>query len=256
MPRSTTPLRESEDVFRQLAENIREVFWLSTPETGQILYISPAYEEIWGRPRAEVYRNALTLLDTVHFEDRERLFAALPKQMTGEFDEEFRIERLDGSVRWIRARAFPIRNERGETYRIAGISEDITKRKHAESTVHQYAERLQLLSHQLVQAQEAERRQVARELHDEIGQALTATKMNLQSLRVHRHGVSGGRRIEESIAIVDRVLQQVRDLSLDLRPSLLDDLGLVAALRWYLDRQAQRARITIQFVADPFSQRL
>jgi signal transduction histidine kinase len=109
--------------------------------------------------------------------------------------------------------------------------------------------RAQRLSQQLLEAQETERRHLARELHDEIGQALTAVKINLQALQ-RSPGDSAGR-LAESIAIVDRALQQVRNLSLDLRPSLLDDLGLVAALRWYLDRQGQRAGLATEFDARP-----
>jgi len=109
--------------------------------------------------------------------------------------------------------------------------------------------RAQILSQQLMEAQETERRHLARELHDEIGQALTAVKINLQAIQ--RAPGDSANRLHESIAIVDRALQQVRDLSLDLRPSLLDDLGLVAALRWYLDRQAQRAGFAAEFAAQP-----
>jgi signal transduction histidine kinase len=112
-------------------------------------------------------------------------------------------------------------------------------------------ERAQSLSQQLLEAQEAERRHLARELHDEIGQALTAVKINLQAVQRSAGEGANPARIEESVAIVDRALQQVRNLSLDLRPSLLDDLGLVAALRWYLDRQAQRAGFAAEFTADP-----
>ncbi len=112
-------------------------------------------------------------------------------------------------------------------------------------------ERSQILAQQLMEAQEAERRHLARELHDEIGQALTAIKINLQAVcRSVKESAASGR-LEESIGIVDRVLQQVRNLSLDLRPSLLDDLGLAAALRWYLDRQAKRAGFSAEFAADP-----
>jgi PAS domain S-box-containing protein len=112
-------------------------------------------------------------------------------------------------------------------------------------------ERAQLLSQQLMEAQEAERRHLARELHDEIGQALTAVKLNLQAVQRAAGEASAMPRLDESLAIVDRALQQVRNLSLDLRPSLLDDLGLVAALRWYVDRVAQRAGLTAEFVVDP-----
>jgi signal transduction histidine kinase len=112
-------------------------------------------------------------------------------------------------------------------------------------------ERSQILSQQLMEAQEAERRHLARELHDEIGQALTAVKINLQAMQRTATEAPLLSRLEESVGIVDRALQQVRNLSLDLRPSLLDDLGLVAALRWYIDRQAQRGGLAAEFVTDP-----
>lgn len=117
-------------------------------------------------------------------------------------------------------------------------------------------ERLQTLSRRLIEAQESERRRIARELHDRIGQALTAVKINLQTIQRLPDSASSAAYLEESIETVERALQQVRNLSLDLRPSLLDDLGLVAALRWYVDRQAQRAGFSALFTADPFDARL
>lgn len=116
--------------------------------------------------------------------------------------------------------------------------------------------RLQILSQQLLEVQESERRHLARELHDEIGQALTAVKVNLQAAQRSQSIPAQISYLEESIAIVERTLQQVRNLSLNLRPSLLDDLGVVAALRWYIDRQAQRAGFTARFVADLSDERL
>jgi signal transduction histidine kinase len=107
-------------------------------------------------------------------------------------------------------------------------------------------ERSQRLARQLLQAQEMERRRLARELHDEIGQALTAVKLNLKALE-GRLSVKHSKALAESLAIVDTALQQVRGLSLDLRPAILDDLGLAAALRWYVDRQAQRGGIAMDF---------
>lgn len=102
-------------------------------------------------------------------------------------------------------------------------------------------ERLQALSQQLLSAQEAERRHIARELHDEIGQSLSALKINLQGLQRRPEVSALTNQIEDSIAITERVLQQTRTLSLDLRPSLLDDMGLEIALNWYLNRLAERA---------------
>ena len=110
--------------------------------------------------------------------------------------------------------------------------------------------RLQMLSQELLEVQESERRHISRELHDEIGQALTAVKVNLQAARRAQPSADVLAQLDESIDVVERTLEQVRDLSLDLRPSLLDDLGVVAALRWYIDRQSQRAGFQAQFTAD------
>jgi len=110
--------------------------------------------------------------------------------------------------------------------------------------------RLQVLSQELLEIQEAERRHIARELHDEIGQSLTALKVNLQAAQRVPSQIDSTPYLEESISIAERTLRQVRDLSLDLRPSLLDDLGVVAALRWYIDRQGRRAGIQTQFITN------
>ncbi len=131
------------------------------------------------------------------------------------------------------------------------------------------SERLKLLSQRLMEANEVERRSIAAELHDEIGQALTAVKLNLQATQRGLASIEPERRadgraaarspvrlLDESIALIERTLQQVRDLSLDLRPSVLDDLGLEAALRWYVDRLAQRTGVEAEFVADPLEERL
>jgi signal transduction histidine kinase len=112
-------------------------------------------------------------------------------------------------------------------------------------------ERLQTLSRQLLKAQEEERRRIARELHDEIGQSLTAVRINLQRAMSSAEVPTILPYLKESDGLVDRVLQQVRHLSLDLRPAVLDDLGLVAAVRWSLDRTCRRAGLLGQVAADP-----
>jgi PAS domain S-box-containing protein len=112
-------------------------------------------------------------------------------------------------------------------------------------------ERLQALSRRLVEVQEIERRRLAHELHDEIGQTLTAVKINLQALQRHKDMAGVESYLRDSVDVVEHALGQVRNLSLDLRPSLLDDLGLVATLRWYVDRQAQRGGFTAQLIIDP-----
>jgi PAS domain S-box-containing protein len=127
--RSEEALRESQERFRQLAENIREVFWLTDIDKSQMLYISPGYESIWGRSCESLYASPRSWLDAIHPDDREMVLAALTKQIAGQYDEEYRIVRPDGTVRWIRDRAFPVKDHSGTVYRIAGIAEDITDKK-------------------------------------------------------------------------------------------------------------------------------
>jgi signal transduction histidine kinase len=115
--------------------------------------------------------------------------------------------------------------------------------------------RLRALSSRMLRIQENERRRLARELHDQIGQALTAIKINLQSL-LRSEGLGGSPQIEDGIQIVDATIAQVRDLSLALRPPQLDDLGLTAALRWHLDRQARTSGVQFRFDADPLADSL
>ena len=127
-------LRESQERFRQLAENIREVFWLTDPVKNQMIYISPGYEQVWGRACQSLYASPRSWLEAIHPDDRERVLeAALTKQVRGQYDEEYRIVRPDGSIRWIRDRAFPIRDHGGMIYRIAGLAADITEHKQAEA---------------------------------------------------------------------------------------------------------------------------
>ncbi len=142
---SNVALCESEERFRQMAENIREVFWMQAVDHQQLLYISPAYEEIWGRTCASLYEMPRSFLDAIHPDDRDRVIVAVAKQGQGDYDEEYRIIQPNGSIRWIWDRAFPIRNAAGEVYRLVGVAQDITERKQAETIVQQQAERERLL---------------------------------------------------------------------------------------------------------------
>jgi PAS domain S-box-containing protein len=134
--RAELSLRESEERFRQVVENIDEVFWMSDLEKNRILFISSGYEKIWDETRESLYSSPRKWIEAIHPEDRERVFrAALLKQRTGDYDEEYRIIRSDGTLRWIHDRAFPVRNADGTVDRIAGIAEDITERKKAEEAL-------------------------------------------------------------------------------------------------------------------------
>ncbi|NER21159.1 MAG: PAS domain-containing protein [Symploca sp. SIO1C2] len=139
-------LRESEQRFRQMAENIRQVFWMKAPQQEQMIYISPAYEEIWGRSCQSMYQNPQSFLDNVHPEDRKRAIAALKQQKQGEYDVEYRILQVGGQERWIRDRGFPICDSEGQIYRLVGIAEDITEYKLAEQKMRKALEQEKELS--------------------------------------------------------------------------------------------------------------
>lgn len=125
-------LKESERIFLQLTQNISAVFWMTDPEKNTMIYVSPAYEEIWGRSCASLYAQPSQFLDAIHPLDKERVRAALPSQAEGKFLQEYRIIRPNGEIRYIRDKAYPVRNEQGEIYRICGIAEDITGAKETE----------------------------------------------------------------------------------------------------------------------------
>src|ERR1043165_763979 len=136
--RSQERLETSEGRFRQMAENINEVFWLVDPNEGAMLYVSPAYEEIWGRTCRSLYERPASYVESVHPEDRVRVTDASERQRRGErTEDEYRIVRPDGSVRWIHDRAFPLKGESGGVSRIVGIAEDITERKQLEEQLRQ-----------------------------------------------------------------------------------------------------------------------
>jgi PAS domain S-box-containing protein len=164
-------LRENETRFRQVTENIAEVFWMTSIDKNRMIYISPGYKAIWGRSCESLYERPTSWMDAIHPEDRERVrLAAMEKQVEGKYDEEYRILRPDGSLRWIRDRAFPVRNENHEVYRIVGIAADITGRKEADETIRQTNRRLADLNSTLeerVKARTRELEQIVRQLHNE-----------------------------------------------------------------------------------------
>ncbi|HEX2855095.1 MAG TPA: response regulator [Opitutaceae bacterium] len=122
-------LRASEERLREFAENIHEVFWMTDHTKNQVLYISPAYERIWGRTCASLYARPHEWREAIHPSDRERILQAAAKQAKGEYDETYRIVRPDGTERWIHDKASPVAGPNGTVIRIVGVAEDITDRR-------------------------------------------------------------------------------------------------------------------------------
>jgi PAS domain S-box-containing protein len=140
-------LREREERFRQLAENISEVFFIQDADYRETLYINPAYERIWGRSRRELYANPQSFIDPIPVEDRKPLIDSIERNRRGEDagEVEFRVVQPSGEVRWVMAHAVPIRNAQGEVYRISGIARDVTERKRAEEALRGSEYRLRTL---------------------------------------------------------------------------------------------------------------
>ena len=143
--RGEEALQRSEERFRQLAENVNEVFWMSNRDLTQMLYINPAYERIWGRSCASLYADPASFATAVHPADQEHLRAALARQRQGEnVDVEYRIVRPDGAVRWIRDRSAGVRDPQGQITRVVGVAQDITERRQAQERIQEQARLLDL----------------------------------------------------------------------------------------------------------------
>jgi PAS domain S-box-containing protein len=142
-------LREREEQFRQLADHPGEVLWMMDAKSGETLYVSPAYEQIWGRPYRDLPATLEHWVQPVHPDDRARVLEACKAALDGKQQDrgmEYRITRPDGSTRWIWSRVFPIQNGSGEVYRIAGTSHDITQQKWAWESLRESEERYRLMA--------------------------------------------------------------------------------------------------------------
>jgi two-component system sensor histidine kinase UhpB len=179
------------------------------------------------------------LVSMTHPDDRDRSTASVARAHDphgdGSMALESRIIRSDGEIRHVSTKS-QTQFEAGRPVKTVGTLLDVTERARAEAQRDRLARRV-------LEIQEDERRAVARDLHDEIGQALSALKLNLHSLK--RDG-SSDQVVGDSLHIADEVLQQVRDIALSLRPSVLDDLGLGAAVQWYVEHSGARGGIQVR----------
>jgi PAS domain S-box-containing protein len=248
-------LQQSERRFRALVQNSTDVTGI-TDKDGSILYRSPNLLTALGYEVSDT--QGKSIFDYFWPEDLPRAqsrFSELVKAPGSTQRDEYRLRHHDGSPRFIES----IGSNHLDDPAIGGIVfnyRDITERKLGEGKLKESRQRLQALSRRLVEVQETERRSLARELHDEIGQGLTVAEFNLQAMLQLPDNDALAPRLKESLDVVDRVLEQVHDLSLNLRPSMLDDLGLEPALRWYTGRQAALAGLKAEVRVAPLEQRL
>jgi two-component system sensor histidine kinase UhpB len=245
--RAEEVLRKTERLLVEAEQLGQTGGWEQDLLTGQILNTEANARLFFGNDRTkgahiEDYAAA------VHPKDRQRVMHARERLLDGDGpnDIEYRVVLPDGKVRCIFARAIVVRDQSGRAVRVYGTNADITERKRAEEELERRARQLESLSCKLIEAQETERRAIARELHDDFGQVLTALKLNLQ--RRDRDDA-------ESIALVDGALARMRDLAPQLRPPLLDAHGLEASLRWLLERETKRAGLELRLALGPLTKR-
>jgi PAS domain S-box-containing protein len=255
-------LRQSEERLRLITDNMLDMVSQLNMD-GIHVYVSPAHKRALGYDPGEMLGKSI--YEYLHPDDRERVTAAIQASLqsgsTGR--AEFRYRHADGHYVWLETAGSLLFDDNGSSIGAILSGRDISERKLAELASKRAEEelktaksRLQRLSHRLLEVQENDRRAIARELHDEIGQILTAAKIDLQVVRRGNIPEDLAARLDENIASLDNCLSRVRNLSLDLRPSMLDDLGLVAALRWQLNRQAERAGFQVHLVAEDAPERL
>jgi PAS domain S-box-containing protein len=244
----TAALAESEQRFRQIAENIREVFWVREFLGDRVTFVSPVYEEVFGRSCASLYANSCSYLDAIHTDDRPRVAAAMSRQQAGTAtDERYRVVRPDGSMRWIRDRAFPVPEPTGPIKRVVGVAEDITDAQRHLEDIRLAESQLHTLAGRLMRAQDDERRRIAQMLHETTAQDLAALKMHLA--RLHRTAThlneTDRAALAESISLAEQSITEIRTLSYLLHPPFLDETGLLSALRWYAAGFAERSGINV-----------
>lgn len=239
--RAEVALRESEERYRELFENAKDAIYVHDLQ-GTYLSINRAAEKLSGYSREEIIgHNFKEFVAPEHVRYvRDSFWRKLAQQ--GETTYEVDVLAKDGRRVPIEVSSRAI-YENGELVGVQGMARDITERKLAQDA-------LQMFSRQLIEAQEDERRRIARELHDQIGQILTAVKMNLHTVQQFCQGSEAGSYVKDNIEAVDEALRLVRDLSVDLRPPILDDLGLTTALRWYVDRYTKRTGLSVDVLID------
>ncbi len=238
--RAEESLKESE---RQMADGERLAHvgsWSRDLKNNHLTWSDELYR-IFGVNQRQFKPTFEAVVDAVHLEDREVLKRVVKTSLSSKkpFNVHFRINRPDGKERIIQSRGHILCDDQGNATRMFGAAQDVTDRKRAEESSKRFSRRL-------IEAQEAERQTIARELHDEIGQVLTAVRVGLDAVKRGVPADAVSPQLEANIAIVDQALKRVRDLSLELHPVLLDDLGLPAALRWYTDGYALRTGIATE----------
>jgi PAS domain S-box-containing protein len=242
-------LPEFDARYRTLVEQIPAVVFMAFLDKGiGEAYVSPQIEAMLGFSQEEWLNDPVRWYQQIHPDDKGRWSVeAAQLFLSGQpLKSLYRVLARDGHVVWFHCEAKMVRNNEGQPWFIHGVAFDISDLKRAEAASHEYAERLKFLSLRLMEVQEAERRKIALELHDEIGQLLTGLKLSLEmGRRLPAHELGGS--LDQARALVNELMARVRNLSLDLRPAMLDDLGLLPTLLWHIEHYTAQTQVKVNF---------
>jgi PAS domain S-box-containing protein len=242
-------LHRSEERYRELVENLNDMVYTAQTD-GTITYISPVVQSVLGHAPAELVGMHFSSL--IHPEDRDslrRMFVGTDEESA--HPKEFRVLTKDGGVRWVISTIRPIL-ERGRIVGFQGRMTDITENKRSEAALKESEReirdahlKLRKLADHLLSAREQERRTIAQEIHDELGQVLTALKMDMRWMekRLLSSPEPFLSKLRGMIALTDQTIVKVQRLSMQLRPRMLDDLGLSAAIEWLTGDFSRRTGI-------------
>ena len=248
----TKDLRETEQRFRLITENASDLITVLDPQ-GRRLYVNPAFGKLLGNPE--------TLIGTDTFNDVHPLDRAQARKTFFETVEdgrnrsvEFRLLLPSGEVRYIESHRSAVLDPQGRVALVVSVARDVTERRRTEEDLHDYAERLRVTSRRLVEVQESERRLIASELHDRVGQNLTGLGLNLSIVASGLQALDKpeiAARLEDSNALLRDTVDAIRNVMAELRPHTLDEYGLPAALRSLAAGFSQRTGIQVSFEGDP-----
>ncbi len=248
-------LRASKELFEKIFISQQDaIFLLDSAIPPTIIDCNPGATKIFGYTRHEMVGNTTDFLhiDDASLKKFQGYLCAAIDECGFLYLDEFRMKRKDGTVFPSEHSVIPLKDEQGKRIGWVSVVRDITDRKQAK-------EQLQSLSRRLVEVQEAERRLLASELHDQIGQNLTALSINLNIIRSQFSDEFDKKikdRLEDSLKLVEETIERIRDVMAGLRSPVLDDYGLVIAMRWYSERLSKRAGLAIMFQGEEFSPRL
>jgi two-component system sensor histidine kinase UhpB len=251
-------LRESNERYEIVAQATNDVIWDWDLQSGKILRTQSGIKSVYGYSDSTALDTKEKWLEHVHHKDRQSVSDFLEHPGSSDnaslFSVEYRFRRQDGEYLHLLNRGYIIRNEEGVPIRMIGAEQDISGRKKSEKEMQQLNEQLRQLTAHLQNIREEEQTRIAREIHDELGQQITGLKMDVawlkKKLTTNVEPMTIQAKLNTMTGLLDETVRTIRKISSELRPSILDDIGLVAALEWQSQEFEKRFQVTVHFSSD------